>query len=88
MGHAFVKQMELFGLAVGGLDFLIRQESFTAEEKRLYAHPCAASNPAHVTKTRNWVRESGGIDGKPLGIHSDHVRPYERVRELFVKLLG
>ena len=66
---------------------LICQECFTAEEKRLYAHPCSASSPAHATKTRNWVRESG-IDGKALGIHSDHVRPYERVRELFVKVLG
>jgi hypothetical protein len=88
LGHAFAKQLEVFGLTVASTRFLIRQECFTAEEKQLYAHPCAGGNAAQRTKTRNWVKESGGLDGKPLGIHSDHVQPYSRVRGLLATMLG
>ena len=88
VGRGFAKQLQLFGLPVERVDYLIRQDCFSAEEKRLYAHPCAMSSPEHITKTKNWVKESGGIDGKPLGIHADIVKPYERVRELLLPLLG
>jgi hypothetical protein len=88
VGHGFAEQLRFFGLEVADLEYLIRQECFTEEEKRLYAHPCANSTLAHRTKTAEWVAKSGGLDGKPLGIHANHVQPFERVLELLVKLLG
>ena len=30
---------------------------------------------------------SGSINGKPLAVHSNHVQPYERIRQLFIDLL-
>ena len=34
-----------------------------------------------------WVAQSGGLDGQPVGIHSNHVQPFERVRALLEELL-
>jgi len=88
IGHAFVKQLRNLGVSVSQVDFLIREECFTAEEKHLYAHPCSMSTPAYRTKTLGWLKEGGGLDGKPMGIHSNHVQPYERVRDLCLQLLS
>lgn len=88
VGKAMVKQLRFFGLSqVQPVEYLIRGDAFTPEEKRRHARPCAMSNKIQVTKTVRWVAESGGVDGQPLGIHADHVRPFERVRELFLQLL-
>ena len=46
------------------------------------------STPAYRTKTLGWLKEGGGLDGKPMGIHSNHVQPYERVRDLCLQLLS
>ena len=87
LGRAFAKQLAMFGLDVSRVDFMIRGDSFTADEKRLHAKPLPMKTAAHRTKSRQWFEETGGVDGKPLGIHSDHVKPYERVRALFMAAL-
>ena len=88
VANAVGPQLELFGRRVSGLRFLLGEEAFTPEEIRLYAHPCATPNAASKTKVQRWLDAGGGIGGKALGIHADHVRPYERVRDRFAALLA
>lgn len=78
-------QLESLGIRVGGVHFLIRGETFSAEEKRLYAHPCPAGLK---TQNRKWLAETGGVDGQAFGIHANHVQPYERVRRLFLEQIA
>ena len=70
------------------VDFLLRQECFTEEEKRLYARPLPMPTQAFRTKAEAWAKKSGGVNGQLMGIHSNHVQPYERVRELFIQTIG
>jgi hypothetical protein len=88
IGQAAANQLTRYGAAMPRLEFMIGGDDFTAEEKRLYAKPCPASSKALKTKCANWVKQTGGVNGKAHGIHSNHVQPYERVRELFARALG
>jgi hypothetical protein len=87
IGHATANQIAFHGLQSLGVKFLIRGDCFTANEKQLYARPCSHGTAAQKTQTANWVKESGGLDGRALGIHANHVQPYERVRALFAELV-
>jgi len=67
---------------------LITPECFTAEEIELYALPCPSSTASLRTKAAKWVKNGGGINGKPMGIHANHLKPFERVRQRFLELAG
>ena len=67
---------------------LITPECFTAEEIELYALPCPSSTASLPTKAANWLKNGGGIKSQPLGIHANHLKPFERVRERFLQLTG
>jgi len=89
IGQAFADQLTGFGLPqVLPVKFLVRAEDFTDEEIELYALPCPMGSPGEATKARQWVKKSGGIKGKALGMSANHLEPYERVRDCLVRLLG
>lgn len=88
IGKAVVKQLLALGVTVERLDFLLREEYFTPEEVRLYAHPCKSKTKALRTLARLWVESGGGIRGEALGIHASHVKPFKRVQKLFLDLLA
>jgi len=86
IAQASADQLADQGLVVESVDYLIRQDSFNPEEKRLFSHPCKMGSAAHKTKVAGWLARGGGIDGQPRGIYANHVQPYGRVRQLFVDL--
>ena len=57
---------------------MLKLELFTAEEIELLALPC---------KQKTKLQRSG-IDGQPLGIHANHLRPYAKVRVRVEELLS
>lgn len=87
LGQAAADQLGDRGLRITGFDYLLRENCFTPEEKRLHSHPCAMGGPSAKTKARQWVERGGGLDGEPRGIFASYVEPYARVRKLFVDLL-
>lgn len=88
VARAFVNQLRRYGVTVqSDVQFLVRADCFTVEEKELYALPIPTDTPTLATLAREWVKQTGGIEGKPLGIHADHLRPPERVAQLFASLL-
>lgn len=83
-----VDHLSLFGIDVRpDVIHMVKESSFTPEELRLYAHPCSLGSAKRESLVRNWVKQGGGIDGRPWGIHSDHVQPFARVRQLFVEAM-
>lgn len=86
IAETFVKQMVRFQKSVERMIHLITPECFSAEEIELYALPCPSSTASLRTKAANWVKNGGGIQGKPLGIHANHLKPFERVRQRFLQL--
>jgi hypothetical protein len=88
LGRALAKQLRFFGLPqVSEVEFLVRQECFSDEEKRLFARPVPQSNSIMKSKAQRWLAESGGVNGQLLGIHADHL-PYERLRQSLLDLLN
>lgn len=69
------------------VEFLVRAELFTPEERELLAIPLSTGSPSWEEKARDWMAECGGVDGKPLAIHADHL-PVERLRKRLVELVG
>ncbi len=87
LGRAAADQLQERGLEIAGFDYLLREECFTDEEKRLRSHACPAKTPAQRTKAALWIANGGGLDGQPRGIYASYVEPFARVRALFLPLL-
>jgi hypothetical protein len=66
---------------------LVLPGRFTQREIDLLAEPIPMSARAR-TLSEKWLARTHGIDGRPLGLHADHLRPYERVRRAFVEETG
>jgi hypothetical protein len=78
IAHEFAAQLQAFGVQEVTLHPLIRPERLTAEQVALgrYALPKGS-------KTTNWLRETGGIDGEPYGLEADAFPP-EVIQAAFV----
>lgn len=71
--------LQRYGVALQSQSvFLVTADRFTEEELQLFALPCSSLG-ASAELTRQWVKRSGGVHGKPLGIHANHLYPPERV---------
>lgn len=85
IARAFVQMLERYGISLQrDLQYLVRAELFTAEEVELFALACPAGTP---TINEKWLAESGGFGGQALGMHCNHLRPFERVLSAFEALL-
>lgn len=88
VGQSVADQLALFEIPTAPIALsMITEDSFTAEEKRLYAHPCSMDGPERAALVQNWLKHGGGLNGQPFGIHADHIRPFARVRDLFLAAL-
>ena len=78
IAHEFAVQLAAFGVREVTVHPLIRPERLSAEQIALgrYALPKGS-------KTTNWVRETGGIDGEPYGLEADAFAP-DVIRAAFV----
>lgn len=89
IAESFVQQCLRFGLEVGlDIHYLVRAEVFTPQELQLYAIPCPTSTPTLESRAQAWLNKGGGIGGKALGIHANHLQPYQRVKAEVEKALG
>jgi hypothetical protein len=78
IAREFAAQLHAFGVQEVTLHPLIRPERLTTEQVALgrYARPKGS-------KTTNWLRETGGIDGEPYGLEADAFVP-DVIRAAFI----
>jgi hypothetical protein len=70
IAREFAAQLHAFGVQEVTLHPLIRPERLTTEQVALGRYTLPKGS-----KTTNWVRETGGIDGEPYGLEADAFAP-------------
>lgn len=78
IARAQIRQLQSFGIEQVQHEPLIHPRHYTADEIELFRFPLPGQQK---TKNRNWLRETGGIDGELFGLESDSM-PRQRLREL------
>jgi hypothetical protein len=78
IAREFAAQLQAFGVQEVTLHPLIRPERLTTEQVALGRYTLPTDS-----KTTNWVRETGGIDGEPYGLEADAFAP-DVLRAAFV----
>ena len=78
IAREFAAQLQAFGVQEVTLYPLIRPERLTTEQVALGRYVLPKGS-----KTTNWLRETGGIDGEPYGLEADAFPP-ETIRAAFV----
>ncbi len=84
---SMVRHLARFGIEVERVGWLVRPERFTEEELDYVTLPL----PGTRKSLDGFVTRTGGVRGKALGIHADHLFPVDRVVEAFqeeLRLLG
>jgi hypothetical protein len=74
----FANQLWTFGVTEVTLHSLVRPARLTAEQVRLGCYTLPKGS-----KTTNWLRTTGGIDGEPYGLEADAF-PTELIRAAFL----
>jgi len=83
-GHSFVNHLARYGTpSPAGPYYLTRPELYTEEELELFSRPLDSDDD----RVADWLLKSGGIDGKPRGIHCDWLQPPERVVQALQAIL-
>jgi len=78
IAREFAAQLHAFGVEEVTLHPLIRPERLTTEQVALGRYTLPTGS-----KTTNWVRETGGIDGEPYGLEADAFAP-DVIRAAFI----
>jgi hypothetical protein len=86
IAEAFVQQLALYAVRAGSLKYVVTPDRFTAAEISRLAHPILATKQQAV-KLAAWVEKTGGIDGKPRGLYSNDLVPFERVEAIVGRLM-
>ncbi|MBX3172565.1 MAG: hypothetical protein KF760_34500 [Candidatus Eremiobacteraeota bacterium] len=88
--RSYIEQLARYGVECpGGVHgYLVRPESFTAEELELHALPLEPESASEAGKIKLWMQECGGIGGKPMGITANRLDPVERVAVVLQGLLA
>lgn len=68
IANSFVEQLKSQGIEDIELTNLISLEGYTQEEIELFKFPLPSK---HQIKIKKWIKETGGIDGKPYGLEAD-----------------
>jgi hypothetical protein len=83
IANAFQRQLLACGLQSSEPELLIKPEHYTEAELRLFRFPLPKKQP---TKTRNWMRKTGGVLGGAFGLESESM-PHEKVMGLLAEWL-
>lgn len=86
--RSFVRMLERYGHRVARVVDLVRPEHFSAEELRDLSYPLVAGRSLPQGTLDGWMAEGGGIAGEARGMHSDHLRPVERLRAVVGRVLA
>ena len=78
IAREFAAQLQAFGVQEVTVHPLIRPERLTTEQVALGRYVLPKGS-----KTTNWVRETGGIDGEPYGLEADAFAP-DVIRAAFI----
>ena len=78
IAREFAAQLQAFGVQEVTVHPLIRPERLTTEQVALGRYTLPKGS-----KTTNWVRETGGIDGEPYGLEADAFAP-DVIRAAFI----
>ena len=78
IAREFAAQLHAFGVQEVTVHPLIRPERLTTEQVALGRYTLPTGS-----KTTNWVRETGGLDGEPYGLEADAFAP-DVIRAAFV----
>jgi len=84
IAEAQIRQLHSFGVETIEHEALIHPRHYTADEIELFRFPLPRRQK---TKNRNWLEETGGIEGELFGLESDSM-PRQRLRELIEEELG
>lgn len=76
----FGAQFERYGMRVAGLHRLVTPDAFTPEERRHFATPLPDQGPQWRSRLARWLRETGGVDGRPLALLA-HLLPLDRLAQ-------
>jgi len=85
---SLARQLDRYGLVVEDVCYLVRPSRFTEHELEYLGEPLSAGSETVRQMIRDWLKRSGGIHGRGIGIHADHLRPLERVIAAFVEETG
>ena len=86
IAKTLVSMLERFGVVFSQpVRYLVRAHHFTAEEIELFSLPLPSKTPK---VNQSWLEESGGIGGRPLGIHCGRLKPVQRVLAAFEEALN
>lgn len=88
--RSFLEQLARYGIECpwGIEGYLIRPESFSAEELELHALPLEADSAASAGKNKLWMQETGGIFGEKKSITANRLDPVDRVAAVIEQLLA
>ena len=78
IAEAFRGQLERVGLEVEGMEMVIHPRHYTAEELAMFRYPLPRRQK---TKLRQWLEETGGIEGEAYGLEVESM-PLERLTGL------
>jgi hypothetical protein len=81
MAQALQEQLKASGFTKSKLSLIIHPKHYTKDEIKLFRIPIPKS-----PKTNQWLKETGGIDGKAYGLESESM-PVERLQSLLRKLI-
>jgi hypothetical protein len=87
IGPAFIKQLRFYGIECTRLERLVLPDCFTPEELGLFSRPIDIPNSKMESRLQRWLRECGGLNGQPRGIHANHFLPYPRIQARLEQLL-
>ena len=88
VARAFADQLRFYGVDAGDPAFLVTPHRFTPRELDQLSVPLGSETKERQSVIAAWLAETGGIHGRPRGIHCDHLRPLERVLEAFAEVSG
>lgn len=78
IAEAQIRQLRSFGIEEIEHEGLVDPKHYTADEIELFRFPLPRRQK---TKNRNWLKETGGIEGELFGLESDSM-PRKRLRSL------
>jgi hypothetical protein len=76
--RSFSQQLTNQGLEINSSQSLITPDQYTKSSLEIFQYPIPSKYPARI---RNWLKETGGINGEPFGLESDSM-PKVQLRKL------